>query len=319
MLEMRRLGQSKLSITRVGIGTAPMGSSAGWWVNWGAQDENEAMRAIEVAIEMGVNWIDTAPFYGWGRAEEIVGKALRRLEGGRGKVFIFTKCGTLRDAQGGDYEDHRSATIRREIEESLRRLQTDYIDLYQFHDPDPRTPIEESWGTMQELIREGKVRYGGLSNHPNELVERALKVGPVVSHQQQYSLLHRDIEQNVLPFAERHGIGMLAWSPLASGFLTDGFDLERLEAGDFRRRHHFGQEPFYSQLREAKVKLGAIARARGKTLADLAIAWVLRQPGMTGAIIGVRGEEDARRMSGGLGWALTEAELREIDEALVWR
>src|SRR5438477_9975082 len=145
----RRLGQSDLNITKVGIGTAPIGSTPEWSVNWGPQDESEAVWAIEVAIDLGVNWIDTAPFYGWGRAEEIVGKALR---GKRDRVYIFTKCGTLPDGQGGWRDDLSPASIRREVEASLRRLHTDYIDLYQFHDPDPRTPIEESWEAMQLLI-----------------------------------------------------------------------------------------------------------------------------------------------------------------------
>src|SRR5205807_890811 len=183
------------------------------------------IRAIEVAIDLGVNWIDTAPFYGWGRAEQIVGKA---LQGKRDKVYIFTKCGTLRDEQGGWYESLQPASIRQEVEVSLRNLGTDHIDLYQFHDIDPQTPIEESWATMQALIQEGKVRYGGLSNHTVDLMERALAVAPITSNQHQYSLLARVIEQDVLPFSEEHKIGVLCWSPLASGFLTDEFDLDSL-------------------------------------------------------------------------------------------
>src|SRR6266699_1407103 len=208
----RRLGQSDLYITKVGIGTAPIGSTPEWSVNWGPQDENEAVRAIEVAIDLGVNWIDTAPFYGWGRAEQIVGKALR---GKRDKVYIFTKCGTLRDEQGDWYESLKPESIRREVEASLRNLQTDYIDLYQFHDPDPHTPIKESWATMKALIQEGKVRYGGLSNHTIELMERVLPLGPITSNQHQYNLLHRDIEQDVLPFSQKHGIGVLTWASQA--------------------------------------------------------------------------------------------------------
>ncbi len=205
-LETRRLGQSDLEITRVGIGTAPIGSTPDWRIYWGHQDENAAIRAIEAAIDLGVNWIDTAPFYGWGRAEQIVGKA---LQGKREKAYIFTKCGTLRDEQGVESENLTPASIRREVEASLRNLRTDYIDLYQFHDPDPHTPIEESWSVMQSLIAEGKVRFGGLSNHTVDLMERALSVASITSNQHQYNILYRGIEHDVLPFSLHHNIGVL--------------------------------------------------------------------------------------------------------------
>lgn len=309
----RRLGQSDLLITPVGIGTAPIGSTPDWAIYWGPQDETEAIRAIEAAIDVGVNWIDTAPFYGWGRAELIVGKAVR---GKRERVYLFTKCGTLRDEQGRWHENLRPESIRREVESSLRHLQTDYIDLYQFHDPDPQTPIEESWAALQTLIQEGKVHYGGLSNHPVDLIERARAIAPVISTQEQYSLLHRPIEQTILPFAEQHGIGLLAWSPLASGFVTDGFDLEALDPADFRRRHRFAQEPAYSRLMRLRETLGEIASGYRKTLADLAIAWVLGQPALTGAIMGIRSEQEARQMLGGVGWELSQAERDRIEQAL---
>lgn len=312
-LESRRLGQSELMISRVGIGTAPIGSTLEWSIYWGPQDEREAIRAIEAAIEIGVNWVDTAPFYGWGRAEQIVGKALR---GKREQVYIFTKCGTLRDEQGNWRDDLSPASMRREIEASLRNLQTDYVDIYQFHDPDPRTPIEESWAEMQALIREGKVRYGGLSNHTPELMQRAMMVAPITSNQHQYSLLYRDIEQDVLPFSRQHEIGVLCWSPLASGFLTDGFDLESLDPQDFRRSRRFAQEPDASRLKQLRKTLHTIASDYHKTMAALAIAWALRQPAVTGAINGIRSVEEARAMPDALGWQLTDEELRTIEQAL---
>jgi len=174
MLEMRRLGRSDLEITKVGIGTAPIGSTPNWRVYWGPQDEKTAIRAIQTALDSGVNWIDTAPFYGWGKAEEIVGKAVKER---REEVYIFTKCGTIPDGKGGSTENLKPDMIKREVEASLGRLQTDYIDLLQFHDADPTTPVEDSWRALQELIRVGKVRYGGLSNHTVDLIERAMKVG----------------------------------------------------------------------------------------------------------------------------------------------
>jgi aryl-alcohol dehydrogenase-like predicted oxidoreductase len=312
-LETCRLGQSDLEITRVGIGTAPIGSTPGWRIYWGPQDESEAIRTIEAALDLGVNWIDTAPFYGWGRAEQIVGKAVR---GKHDNVYIFTKCGTLQDEQGEEREDLSPASIRREVEASLRNLQTDYIDLYQFHDPDPNTPIEESWTAMQTLILEGKVRYGGLSNHTIELMQRAMTVAPITSTQHQYNLLNREIEHDVLPFSQQHDIGVLCWSPLASGFLADGFNLESLDPNDFRRGRPYAQEPAFSRLKELRGVLQTIAQDHYKTMADLAIAWVLRQPAVTGAINGIRSPHEALAMPGGLNWKLTDQELQTIEEAL---
>jgi aryl-alcohol dehydrogenase-like predicted oxidoreductase len=297
----------------VGIGTAPIGSTPVWGIYWGPQNEDEAIRAIEAAIDLGVNWIDTAPFYGWGRAEQIVGKALRSK---RDKVYIFTKCGTLRDEQGGWSDNLQPASIRREIEASLRNLQTDYIDLYQFHDPDPQTPIEESWATLQTLIQEGKVRYGGLSNHTIDLMERAMTIAPIISNQHQYNLLYHAIEQDVLPFSQRHAIGVLAWSPLVSGFLTDNFDLASLDPNDFRRRHRYAQEPTFAKLKQVRETLRAIAQDHHKKMVDLAIAWVLRQPALTGAIMGIRNEKEAMEMAGGVDWELTPEEIQTIEQAL---
>ena len=312
-LETSRLGQSDLEITKVGIGTAPIGSTPGWRIYWGPQDESEAIRTIETALDLGVNWIDTAPFYGWGGAERIVGKA---LQGKRDKAYIFTKCGTLQKEQGGEREDLSPASIRRELETSLRNLHTDYIDLYQFHDPDPNTPIEESWTAMQTLMKEGKVRYGGLSNHTIELMERAMTIAPITSNQHQYNLLNREIENDVLPFSQQHTIGVLCWSPLASGFLADGFNLDNLDPNDFRRGRPYAQEPTYSRLKELRDVLQKIAQDHNKTMAQLALAWVLRRPAVSGAINGIRSPQEALAMPGSINWKLTDQELQTIEEAL---
>jgi aryl-alcohol dehydrogenase-like predicted oxidoreductase len=314
-LETCRLGKSDLEITRIGIGTAPIGSMLNWRIYWGFQDESESLRTIETALDLGVNWIDTAPFYGWGNAERIVGKALK---GKRDKVYIFNKCGTLQNGKGGEREDLSPSSIRREVETSLRDLKTDYIDLYQFHDPDPNTPIEESWAEMQTLIEEGKVRYSGLSNHTIDLMERAMSVAPVTSNQHQYNLLHREIEHDVLPFSQQHSIGVLCWSPLASGFLADGFDLNELDTDDFRRARPYAQEPTFSRLKELREVLQKIARDHNKTMAQLAIAWVLRQSAVTGAINGIRSPQEAMAMPGCLDWKLTDQELQIIEEALAF-
>ena len=285
-MEHRRLGTSDLEITPVGVGTAPIGSRPGeWWVNWGTQDEGDAIRAIHAALDAGVNWIDTAPFYGWGAAEEIVGRALR----GRDDVLVFTKCGTFRRDDGDDYMDLRPESVRADIEASLRRLGREQVDLLQPHDSDPSVPIEETWGAVLELVAEGKVRHGGLSNHGPEEIERALTVGPIASLQHQYSYLVRDVENEILPLALERGLGVIVWAPLASGFLTDGFDVEALEPGDFRRTHAFAE----LDVDAARVEL----RREGGTAARGAIRWVLSNPAVTGAIVGVRTEREAQELA----------------------
>ena len=312
-LEKVQLGMSNLDITRVGIGTAPIGSDPNWHVYWGPQDEQTAINAIRKALDMGVNWIDTAPFYGWGRAEAIVGKA---IQGRRDQVYIFTKCGTLPDGKGGDIEDNSAPTIKREIGESLRRLQTGHVDLLQIHDPDPRIPIEESWKAVHELVREGKVRYAGLSNHPADLAKRAMRIGPVVSNQLEYNPLERKIEKELLPFCRSNGIGVLGWGSLAEGFLTDNFDLDKLDPNDFRRRHKYSQPENFSRIMKVRNAFSRIAATHGGTMVDTVISWELAQPGITGAIIGIRSEKEAEHMVGGLNLRVSREELDAIDTSM---
>ncbi len=302
-MERRPLPGTDMEITPVGIGTAPIGSGRDWPAWWGPQDEQESLRTIQTALELGVNWIDTAPFYGWGRAEEIVGRALQ----GRGdEVLVFTKCGTLPDEERGDRMDLRPETIRADVEASLRRLRRERLDLLQLHDVDRNTPIEESWGEVQRLIEQGKVRYGGISNHPAADVERALAVGAVAALQYQYSLLHREAETEILPLAIRRGLGFLAWSPLAAGFLADGFDTEKLDPDDFRRTHPFARLDL-TGLR------ATLRRVSGCTAAQAALAWVLHQQGVTGAIVGVRTQAEARELAA---VAEIRLELAEIEAAV---
>jgi len=288
-VETRALADMR--ITPVGVGTAPIGSGRDWPVWWGPQQEQESIRTIHSALDLGVNWIDTAPFYGWGRAEEIVGRALL----GRDDVLLFTKCGTFPEGM-----DLRPAAIRADAEASLRRLRRERVDLLQLHDVDPTTPIEESWAEVQRLIDEGKVRHGGISNHPPADVRRALAVGPVAALQYQYSLLHRDPEAEILSL----GIGLLAWSPLASGFLAEGFDLAELVPDDFRHGHPFAQ----LDLGPLRAQLAEIGRRHGRSAAQVALAWVLRHPGVAGAIVGVRTPAEAEELPGALGVAAEELE-----------
>ena len=312
MLETRSLGRSDLEITKVGIGTAPIGSTPNWRVYWGPQDEKTAIRAIQTALDIGINWIDTAPFYGWGKAEEIVGKAVK---GRREDAFIFTKCGTLPDGKGGSIENLKPDTIKREVDASLKRLQTDHIDLLQFHDADPTTSVEESWKALQELVKSGKVRYGGLSNHPVDLVERAIKIGTVTSNQVQYNPLQRKIEKDILPFSVQHGIGVLGWGSLAEGFLTDNFRVENLDPKDFRRHHWYAQPENQAKVERVRETLSKIAKNHGRTMVDVVVAWELMHPALTGAIIGIRSEKEAKEMVAGTELVLTRDEMLEIDRA----
>jgi aryl-alcohol dehydrogenase-like predicted oxidoreductase len=287
VMDLRRLGSTDMEFSRVGVGTAPIGSRPGeWWVNWGLQDDGDSVRAIHAAVDGGVNWVDTAPFYGWGHAEEVVGRTLS----GRDDVLVFTKCGTLRRDDGDDYMDLSPESIRRGCDESLRRLRRGRIDLLQFHDPDRNVPIEESWGALQELVAEGKVRHGGLSNHPPELVERALAVGPVAALQFQYSALARAHEEDLLPYALDRGLGVIVWSPLASGFLTDGFSLDTLAEDDFRRTHSFAELNLASAHEELRAR-GAGSVTRG------ALDFVLSHPAVTGAIVGIRNEREGLELA----------------------
>jgi aryl-alcohol dehydrogenase-like predicted oxidoreductase len=309
-VERRLLGETDLEVTAVGVGTAPIGSGRDWPAWWGPQDEQESVRAINTALELGVNWIDTAPFYGWGRAEEIVGRALRGRAGD--DVLVFTKCGTLPDEERGDRMDLRPATIHADLEASLRRLGRERVDLLQLHDVDPNTPIEESWGEVQRLIEEGKVRYGGISNHPAADVERALTVGPVGALQYQYSLLHRTTEAEILPLAAERGIGVLTWSPLAAGFLADGFEPDRLDPDDFRRTHPFAE----LDLSRLRACLGRIGEGKGRTAAQVALAWVLQSQAVTGAIVGVRTAQEAQELPGAADLRLDPPELEEIEASI---
>lgn len=243
-MERRQLGPSDLRVSRVGVGTAPIGSRPGeWWVDWGPQDDADSVRAVHAAVDGGVNWVDTAPFYGWGHAEEVVGRALD----GRDDVLVFTKCGTWRRDDGDDYMD--------------------------------LSPIVE-----------GKVRHGGLSNHPPDLVERALAVGPAVSLQFQYSAMVRDHEEKLLPCAQRHGLGAIVWAPLASGFLTDDFSVDDLSESDFRRTHAFAELDLADTRKELKARGGGSV-TRG------ALEFVLTHPAVTGAIVGIRDEREARELA----------------------
>ena len=281
--------------SRVGLGTAPLGSRPDGPLWWGPQERDASVATIRAAVDAGVDWVDTAPFYGWGLAEEIVGEA---LSGGLGAgVVVLTKCGTVRGADGSTQEDTSPASIRRGVDESRRRLGRDRLDVVQIHDPDPSTPIEESWAALLELVDDGAIGGAGLSNHPLELLDRALAVGPVTVVQQQYSLFHRVPERDgTIDWCREHRIPFLAWSPLASGLLTDGFDPDRTAPGDLRRNLRWLQG---AQRARSTAIVGAatrVAERHGATLRQVALAWVLRRPGMH-AIVGARSADEAAALA----------------------
>jgi len=276
--------------SRVGLGTAPLGSRVEGPLWWGPQDPRDAVGAVRAALDAGVDWIDTAPFYGWGRAEELVGRA---VAGRRDEVRILTKCGTVRRSDGRVGEDASPASVRAGVWESLRRLGTDYVDVLQVHDPDPATPVEETWAAIVQLIAEGLVRAGGLSNHPVTLMERARAVAPVAVVQHQYSLLHRAPETDgVLDWCAAHDCAFLAWAPLASGFLTAGFNLAALAADDLRHRLPWAAR----DLTLLRGRIAAVAARHGVPPHRVALAWAARRPG-TYAIAGARSPLEAADLS----------------------
>jgi aryl-alcohol dehydrogenase-like predicted oxidoreductase len=319
-LRTRRLGRDGPELSTVGFGSWAIGGP--WKFGWGAVDDDESVAAIRRAVELGVNWVDTAAIYGYGHSEEVVGRAVAPLRPGE-EVYVFTKCGRnwYGKAQDEIENDLRPDSIRYECEQSLRRLGLDRIDLYQFHWPDhlTGTPVEESWATMGELVDEGKVRWIGVSNFDVELLARCHAVRPVDSLQPPLSLLGRGTRAEIIPHAREHGIGVITYSPLASGLLSGSFDRDRvatLEPTDWRRGSPLFQEPALSDNLELVARLREIASGLGTDVASLAIAWVLAVPGVTGAIVGARVPRHVD------GWAsagdldLGETALAEIGEAL---
>jgi aryl-alcohol dehydrogenase-like predicted oxidoreductase len=314
-METRKLGNSDLHITRVGYGAWAIGGS-GWKFAWGSQDDNDSIAAIHRALELGVNWIDTAAVYGLGHSEEVVGRALKSWPGSR--PYVFTKCGRSWDAQGNVGIGLRADLIRREIEDSLRRLSVDVVDLYQIHwPPDPdSSELEEGWSTLADLKREGKVRWIGVSNFNVQQLRRAQTIAPVTSLQPRYSLVHREIEDDILPYCLREGIGVIVYSPMASGLLTGAMTRERaakLPADDWRGRHPDFTEPNLSHNLALVERLRAIANRHNRSVGEVAIAWTLHHPGVTGAIVGARNAQQAEGVMRAGDLHLSEEEVNEIE------
>lgn len=308
----KRLGNSDLFITPIGFGAWAIGGS-GWEFAWGAQDDRDSIAAIHEALDAGINWIDTAAVYGLGHSEEVVARA---LQGMNNRPYVFTKCSMVWDEHRQIGHSLKADSIRRECEASLRRLRVETIDLYQIHWPDPDEDIEQGWATLAALQQEGKVRHIGVSNFNVAQMQRAQAIAPITSLQPRYSLLHREIEVEILPFAARENIGVLAYSPMASGLLTGAMTRERiagLPADDWRKRHPDFQEPQLSRNLKLVRLLRAIGKRRGYTPAEVAVAWVLRNPAVTGAIVGARRPDQVRGVAGAAGFRLSPHEVAEIE------
>jgi aryl-alcohol dehydrogenase-like predicted oxidoreductase len=314
-MQTRKLGNSDLHITPVGYGAWAIGGS-GWQFGWGSQDDNDSIAAIHRSLELGVNWIDTAAVYGLGHSEAVVGRALKSWPGPQ--PYVFTKCGRSWDAQGNVGIGLSADSIRREVEDSLRRLSVDVIDLYQVHwPPDPDSAeLEEGWSTLADLQRQGKVRWIGVSNFNVQQLRRAQAIAPVTSLQPRYSLVHREIEDQILPYCLQQGIGVIVYSPMASGLLTGAMTRERatkLPKDDWRKNHPDFNEPKLSRNLALVDRLQEIARRHNRSAGEVAIAWTLRHPAVTGAIVGARNARQAKGVMRAGELRLTDEEATEIE------
>jgi aryl-alcohol dehydrogenase-like predicted oxidoreductase len=309
----RQLGNSDLSITAIGFGSWAVGGA--WQFGWSAQDDGDSIAAIHRALELGINWIDTAAIYGLGHSEEVVAKALAEWSGER--PYVFTKCGMIWGKDGKVDYSLKGASIRRECEASLRRLKIETIDLYQIHWPaDETAETEEGWTELSKLQKEGKVRWIGTSNFSAEELKLAQAIAPITSLQPPYSLVKREIEKDVLPVCEKENIGVIAYSPMASGLLTGAMTTDRithLPADDWRKKNPEFQEPKLSQNLALAERLRTVGARVGRTPGQVAIAWTLRNPVVTGAIVGARNAKQVDEIMAAPDFRLSEADIAEIE------
>ena len=320
-LPQRRLGRTGPEITRVGFGAWAIGGG-GWAFGWGPQDDDDAIAAMRHAIERGINWIDTAAAYGLGHSEELVGRAIHDFAL-TDRPYVFTKCGLVWDERNPMAPPRRilqPESIRRECEDSLRRLDVEQIDLYQFHWPDETgTPVEDSWSEMVRLVEEGKVRWIGVSNFDTDLLERCERIRHVDSLQPPFSLIRRDSAEKEIPWAAAHGTGVIVYSPMQSGLLTDRWTMERVAAlapDDWRRQSSEFQSPGIERNLALRDALRPIAERHETTVAAVAVAWTLAWPGVTGAIVGARSPEQIDGWIDAAWLELTQEDLDDIAFAI---
>ncbi len=315
-MRTRRLGYTDLHLSTVGLGTWAIGGP--WDFGWGPQDDADSVATIHRALDLGINWIDTAPAYGLGHSEEVVGRAIR---GRRDGIVVATKCGLVWDhpASGRVEGRLKAESVRTEAEESLKRLGVDVIDLYQVHWPNPDADIEEAWEEIARLAEEGKVRYAGVSNFSPAQVRRAQSIHPVASHQPPYSMVERGIERELLDFCLEEEIGVVVYSPMQAGLLTGKFSRSRFDTlpdDDWRRNSRHFEEPRFSATLKLVDRMRPVARHAGRSLAELAIAWVLRRAAVTSAIVGARRPDQIDETAHAGDWDLTSAEIDRIEEWL---
>jgi aryl-alcohol dehydrogenase-like predicted oxidoreductase len=320
-LSTRRLGSQGPEISRVGFGAWAAGGG-GYAFGWGPQDDEDSVRAMRHAVERGINWIDTAAVYGLGHSEEVVGRLLREVPSGE-RPYIFTKCGMVwddADPKAQPRQDLRPESIRRECEASLRRLGVETIDLYQFHWPDQTgTPVEDSWAEMLRLVEEGKVRWAGVSNFDVALLERCEALGHVNSLQPPFSLIRRQVAESILPWCEKNGTGVIVYSPMQSGLLTDRWTMDRvgtLADDDWRRRSAEFQSPNIERNLALRDALLPVAERHGTNTATVAVAWTLAWPAVTGAIVGARSPEQVDGWIAAASLQLSAEDLDEIARAI---
>jgi len=318
-MRKRRLGSRGPELSVIGLGTWAIGG-AGWQYSWGPQDDKDSIAAIHRALDLGITWIDTAAVYGLGHSEEVVGRA---IAGRRSKILVATKCSRAWDPGSTAIVDRLSAhSVRKELEDSLRRLGTDYIDLYQIHWPRPEAAIEEGWGEIARAVTEGKVRFAGVSNFSVDNLRRIHAIHPVTSLQPPFNMLRRDAEKDLFPFCAQNGIGIVGYSPMQMGLLSGAFSRDRvarLDAEDNRRRNPYFTEPALSRNLALVDKLKPIARRNGRSMAELAIAWVLSKPEVTAAIVGGRRPDQVSETAPAADWVLSASEVAEIEALLAAR
>ncbi|MCL5998563.1 MAG: aldo/keto reductase [Chloroflexi bacterium] len=317
-MQTRKLGWTELRFTTIGLGAWAMGGS-GWKFGWGPQDDDDSIATIRHAVELGVNWVDTAAIYGLGHSEEVVGRAIKGLSP---QPIIATKCSRRWDETGTPYGNLKRDSLRAECEASLKRLGVDAIDLYQIHWPNPDEAIEEGWSALADLVKEGKLRYIGVCNFNVAQLKRIQPIHPVASLQPPYSVLVRGVETELLPFCRENNIGVVAYSPMQKGLLTGKVTREwvqGLPGDDHRRRDPMFQDPQLSANLELVDGLRLIAQKYGKTVAQLSIAWVLRRPEVTAAIVGARRPSQIEETVAAGDWTLTQEDVKAIDQLLAKR
>ena len=308
-----------MQLTPIGFGAWAIGDG-NWEFAWGQQDDNESVGAIQRALDLGINWIDTAAAYGLGHSEEVVGRALKGRRGAR--PLVFTKCSMRWHDDRSIYRSLKAESLREELDASLRRLGVEQIDLYQIHWPKPEEEIEEGWTAMAELQREGKVRWIGVSNFNVAQMQRAQKIAPITSLQPPYSMINRTNEAEILPFCQTQDIGVINYSPMVSGLLTGAMTKERvaqMPQDDFRRNAKQFQEPQLSRNLDLAALLGEIGAHHGVQAGVVAIAWTLHNPAVTAAIVGGRSPKQVDGVLPAATFRLSEAEFAEIGKFLTER